>query len=51
MSYVLVLAHVLGMPVEEFVVPLTSGGLGAGILLVLHRYLLSTIGRYRRGRY
>ena len=51
MSYVFVLAHILGMPVEEFVVPLTSGSLGAGILLVLHRYLLRTVGRYTRGRF
>ena len=45
MSFTFLLAHILGIPVEEFIVPWASGGLGAGILMVLHPYLLRTVDR------
>jgi hypothetical protein len=37
----MVLAHILGIPVEEFLIPWTGGGLGAAVLMVLG----SNIGR------
>jgi len=43
---VIVIAHILGMPVEELLVPLASGGVGVGMLLVL----ASVISRVRRRR-
>lgn len=42
----IVIAHILGMPVEELLVPLASGGVGVGMLLVL----ASVISRVRRRR-
>jgi hypothetical protein len=32
---VIVLAHILGMPVEEFLIPWISTGVGAGMVMLL----------------
>jgi hypothetical protein len=42
----MLLAHILGMPIEELLVPWASGGVGAGVLLVL----ASVVSRMRRRR-
>jgi len=34
-SDVMMIAHILGMPIEESLLPWASGGLGAGMLMVL----------------
>jgi hypothetical protein len=39
----MLLAHILGMPVEEFLVPWAGGGMGAAILMLLG----SGISRFR----
>jgi hypothetical protein len=30
----IVLAHIMGMPVEEFALPLIGGGVGAGVFVI-----------------
>jgi hypothetical protein len=40
------IAHILGMPIEESLVPWASGGMGAGMLMVL----ASVLSRMRRRR-
>jgi hypothetical protein len=40
----MILAHILGLPVEELLVPLASSGMGAGMLLVF----ASVMSRVRR---
>jgi hypothetical protein len=39
-----ILAHILGMPIEESLMPWASGGMGAGMLMVL----ASVLSRLRR---
>jgi hypothetical protein len=41
-----IIAHILGMPIEESLVPWASGGMGAGVLVVL----ASVLSRLRRRR-
>jgi len=41
---VILIAHILGMPIEESLVPWASGGVGAGMLVVL----ASVLSRIRR---
>jgi hypothetical protein len=38
------IAHILGMPIEESLMPWASGGMGAGMLMVL----ASVLSRLRR---
>lgn len=43
----MMLAHILGMPIEENLMPWASGGMGAGMLIALAS-LLSRLRRRRR---
>ena len=45
MPFTFLLAHILGVPIEEFMVPWAGGGLGAGLLMVLRPYLLRSVDR------
>jgi hypothetical protein len=40
------IAHILGMPTEESLVPWASGGMGAGVLMVLTSVLSRLRGRW-----